>query len=125
MHRDKLINPILMSRHVGNAYTADRCSVARVKLFHACAMWHALVQTCCCSAELFAWLENIVDFFSNTSSSPCDLCLTFWRCVVEFVRHIGSSVRKLLFDAYFPRWHVILKFNIITMKSLERSSEFL
>ena len=28
----------------------------------ACTMWHALVQTCCCSAELFAWLNNNVDF---------------------------------------------------------------
>jgi hypothetical protein len=31
MHRDKVINPMLMSRHVGNAYTADRCSVVRVE----------------------------------------------------------------------------------------------
>jgi hypothetical protein len=37
----------------------------RVKLFGACAMWHGLVQTCCCSAELFAWLDNIVGFFQT------------------------------------------------------------
>jgi hypothetical protein len=101
MHRDKLINPILMSRRVGNANTADRCSVARVKLFHACAMWHVLAQICSCS-ELFAWLENIVDIFqTHHEAHATDSCLTRWRCVIGSVRHIGSSVRKLLFDVCF------------------------
>jgi hypothetical protein len=56
----------------------------RVKLFGACAMWHGLVQTCCCSAELFAWLDNIVGFFQthHQTHAICVVVLPmcYWEC---------------------------------------------
>jgi len=92
MHRDELTNAMFKTFSATHTLPIDAVLLAwRVKLFHARAMWHGLVQTCCCSVELFAWLDNIIvgglscKGITNHAHSPAH------ACAIMCARHLGDA----------------------------------